>query len=763
MLPKDMYLIVYNLSCCAGWLLILVSAVQSLFNDIPGDGLKEALANVYSNGKIVLEVPPPINSIGGLLFFTQSAALLEIVHAAVGLVRSPVVVTAMQVMSRIVALVAVTYSPTAQTQWGAGLMIISWACVEIFRYLFYAFALVSGDSTKKTPFPLFWLRYSLFAVLYPTGITGELTCFLSAAYDPEFQTFFFGSATAAIWYYARILPFIYFFGSPFMIMNMIGNRKSAFKKRFAKPPPPPRGIVFPISDEKGGKITRSSTPVNKEILASAVGAMSPTKAEKVRSAKGYRFTYVKHLIGLVEEQCKSSEACLKIAQAGLDKAYEIFEFVAPDGSSVSLQEAMTTKTTEQFFTGYVKGEGAKEGSVMEVPYKGKILKGEALKNQVKKWVDYGTIEPSAGEAIIGCVDNPNWCDLSDKYFVLLGAGSAMGPLHVLLALGANVIAVDLDRPHIWKRLIGLAKKSSGSITFPLKQDQSTLKSDDELYASAGCNLFTHTPMIRDWLMGLYPGKSFTVGCYAYLNGALHVQVSIAMDAIVRDLSEKRSGTSLAYLCTPTDLHLVPKEAWDASVANYKDYCKRILCTIVRILSSGRLLKKNAKNPVSGDGGDFYMINGVSVAQGPNYILAKRLQHWRAVIARSNGCTVSSNIAPATSTVSVTQNRTFAWAYEGMPYFEPYEIFAPETSNAVMSAILFSDLNDGKRSSSPKTSLKNPNQLFSEGGFHGGNWRCAFEVDSIGETSVLIYFSRVGAPYVAGLAVVGAGIAMKLLA
>lgn len=188
----------------------------------------------------------------------------------------------------------------------------------------------------------------------------------------------------------------------------------------------------------------------------------------------------------------------------------------------------------------------------------------------------------------------------------------------------------------------------------------------------------------------------------------------------------------------------------------------LIGAIVRILSSGRLLKKNAKDPVSGAGGDFYMINGVSIAQGPNYILAKRMQHWRAVIARSKGCIVSSNIAPATSTKSVTQNRTFAWAYEGMPYFKPYEIFPPETSNAVMSAILFSDLNDPKRASSPKTSLKNPNQLFSEGSFHGGNWRCAFEVDSIGETSVLIYFSRIAAPYVVGLTVVAAGVAMKVL-
>jgi hypothetical protein len=116
---------------------------------------------------------------------------------------------------------------------------------------------------------------------------------------------------------------------------------------------------------------------------------------------------------------------------------------------------------------------------------------------------------------------------------------------------------------------------------------------------------------------------------------------------------------------------------------------------MKVLSGGKLLKKNVRDPVAGEGGPFYLVNGVSVAQGPNYILAKRMQHWRAVIARSRGCIVSSNIAPATSTVSVTQNRTFAWAYEGMPYFKPYDIFASETSNAVMSAIIFADLNNPK--------------------------------------------------------------------
>lgn len=49
-------------------------------------------------------------------------------------------------------------------------------------------------------------------------------------------------------------------------------------------------------------------------------------------------------------------------------------------------------------------------------------------------------------------------------------------------------------------------------------------------------------------------------------------------------------------------------------------------------------------------------------QGPNYILAKRLQHWRAVIEFTKGHTISSNIAPSTATASVTSNAQFAAAY-----------------------------------------------------------------------------------------------------
>lgn len=74
---------------------------------------------------------------------------------------------------------------------------------------------------------------------------------------------------------------------------------------------------------------------------------------------------------------------------------------------------------------------------------------------------------------------------------------------------------------------------------------------------------------------------------------------------------------------------------------------------------GKLLP-NAKKPIKADdGSELYYMDGLVVAQGPNYGWAKRLQQWRAILARKEGCTVSINIAPATATQSVVHNKSFA--------------------------------------------------------------------------------------------------------
>ena len=84
-----------------------------------------------------------------------------------------------------------------------------------------------------------------------------------------------------------------------------------------------------------------------------------------------------------------------------------------------------------------------------------------------------------------------------------------------------------------------------------------------------------------------------------------------------------------------------------------------------------------------------------------------------MLARDAGCIVSSNIAPSTSTVSVTQNKQFGMVYAALHNFKPYEVPGPETSNAVMTALLIHDLNEPMHAGHPDMPLASPLQIFSQ--------------------------------------------------
>lgn len=120
---KDIYLIFYNAACALGWAYVLVLGIPSFFNSVASsdaslvDALKNAGSDMYFATPATAgwsdEAAP---SLATVLTIVQSAAILEIIHAALGLVRSPVFVTTMQVGSRIVALHMVNASPKAQSK-----------------------------------------------------------------------------------------------------------------------------------------------------------------------------------------------------------------------------------------------------------------------------------------------------------------------------------------------------------------------------------------------------------------------------------------------------------------------------------------------------------------------------------------------------------------------------------------------------------------------------------------------------------------------
>nr|XP_002131038.1 very-long-chain (3R)-3-hydroxyacyl-CoA dehydratase 2-like [Ciona intestinalis] len=144
------WLIMYNVAMTAGWSFIGIGVVGHFYKHGTYKGLYDQVEKQ-------------------LLFF-QTSAILEIFHAMFGLVRSNVMLTTLQVFSR-VGIVWGVIQPVVQVhdKEGIPMVLIAWTITEIIRYLFYTFVLLG-----VTPKVMLWLRYTLFIVLYPLGVTGEL-------------------------------------------------------------------------------------------------------------------------------------------------------------------------------------------------------------------------------------------------------------------------------------------------------------------------------------------------------------------------------------------------------------------------------------------------------------------------------------------------------------------------------------------------------------------------------------------------------------
>lgn len=108
-----------------------------------------------------------------VLNICQAAALLEILHAKQGWVKSPVFTTALQISSRVFVLFWLNVIPEAHQIKIAGIsgitvVSVAWSITEIVRYSYYAASLLNTEIKWLT-----FLRYTLFIVLYPLGVFGE--------------------------------------------------------------------------------------------------------------------------------------------------------------------------------------------------------------------------------------------------------------------------------------------------------------------------------------------------------------------------------------------------------------------------------------------------------------------------------------------------------------------------------------------------------------------------------------------------------------
>ncbi len=499
-----------------------------------------------------------------------------------------------------------------------------------------------------------------------------------------------------------------------------------------------QGVVFP-RDENG---KRRTTKAGKVIVAAALGAASSADAQHALNEKNWRKNYRQYFERMTAVGVESADNARAIAQSGLSAVYKQFEFVR-DAKTHTLAAAMSVYNQPVFHTGIIHGIGSPQP--LTIPYKKKMLSGAALRNQLRTWQNRGIVEESHAAAVERVIDHANWLDELPA-FVLMGAGAEIGPYQTLLDMGATVVAVDLNRPEIWERLIHTARQSAGTLIFPLQAAQMDDMTDSNLAGLAGANLITDAPEIITWLVGL--DRPLTLGGYAYLDSGEFVRVAVAMDVIIKTVAERTPHpVNIAFLLTPTDVMAVPADVVDAAQKRYEEPTTfRPIRTLFGTLSNSRIFAKNVRRVVlSKEGRRYGIINSLVTQQGPNYTLAKRLQRWRSVVARDEGHIVSCNVAPATYTYSVTKNKLFMAGYAGAEQFG-VEIFRPKTTNAIMTALLINDLAYDAAASHPDVPLHNPEELFMEGANHGGMWRMANQLGSLIEVGVIVgsvkrFFSR----------------------
>lgn len=472
--------------------------------------------------------------------------------------------------------------------------------------------------------------------------------------------------------------------------------------------------------------SESTSAAARGILADALRKADPVGSRAVEHETAWRRQYLEHFRRGVEAGVGDPAAAVSIAAEGLRSAQAAMQFVPPEADPVSLGEALGARLDQVFHTSTVEGTAAAE-TELTLPYRGRRLAGDDLGRQLDDWVARGVVTQSCADAVRTVQANPDWLRLDGDTVVVLGAGAEMGPYRALLRWGADVVALDLPRTDVQERISGVAVHGAGRVHVPSRivtENGATSRGEGERVADVGADLVRELPSIAYWLDSL-PGR-LVLGTYCYADGAQHVRVSMAADALAGHLTAHRPDTALAYLATPTDVFAVPGEDVDRSVEAYSHgRAGRLARHGVRVASGGRLLQRNYA-----PGANPGICDALVPQQGPNYALAKRVQRWRATVARHEGATVSLNVAPATRTRSVVKNKALAAAYAGAHRFG-VEIFDPATSNTLMAALLVHDLRSGAGPASE------PWMDEAQGAAHGGLWTAAYHPRSaLGLAAVL---------------------------
>ncbi|KAL9296635.1 hypothetical protein ACSQ67_022531 [Phaseolus vulgaris] len=225
------YLLAYNSFQTVGWTFSLIKILYNL------------LVTASINGTYA--------SAGNLICFLQCAAFLEVIHGAIGIVPSGVLLPLMQwggrthfvlaIVRKLDEVLWLTFSSlvflfcqiSLQELPSVFITFLAWSMGEVIRYSHYAFSCLGNCPSWMT-----YLRYTAFIVLYPLGVgPGEIWTMYQALPIIKKKNLYADSFSGLPFSYYEFLkvvlvvyPFLWFK----LYLHMFKQRRAKLYKRHDK-------------------------------------------------------------------------------------------------------------------------------------------------------------------------------------------------------------------------------------------------------------------------------------------------------------------------------------------------------------------------------------------------------------------------------------------------------------------------------------------------------------------------------------------------
>ncbi|MCU1646039.1 MAG: hypothetical protein JWN03_6314 [Nocardia sp.] len=470
-----------------------------------------------------------------------------------------------------------------------------------------------------------------------------------------------------------------------------------------------------------GPPERMAEMVSAAVVADAVRRYDADLAQSVETSRDWRHGHRRVFRGMTALAVSAPRVSLGIATEGLHSVRTVLRFAA--GRTVTSLDAadMTDAAGAGLDTETVAGT-ATPAARLEVPWHGRLLAEDELRQQLAAWEERGIFEPGFVAAVRRVIDHPEWLRLPGFRLTAVGAAAELSPLRPLLAWGAEVLAVDRPGRARWDRLRAQARAGAGAMSFPVTA------------AGPGVDITRYLPALTHWIAAHTDARP-ALGLYAGLPGATGLRIAAASDVLAESLLREHPDAALALLGSPTDCYAVPESI---VLAAREQLARRGIRgatqDVLHRLAPNSLYRLNYLRPVlDAEGARWGLFDNLPYLSGPDYALAQRLPRWRAVLAHSTGHTVSYTVAPPTWNSSVHESPWRAAAYRAATRFG-IEVFDPATARVLLAAKLVADLMTPVEpaAGTPETAggPANPETLFTVGAAHGGLWRQPFTPRSL---------------------------------